>query len=194
MTEDDPTIELDRSAELASSPVRDALGRLARLVLLCVALGIAAGFAWYRLAPTPAFVARGEELVFRKDLPGEYVAMDGWFAVIGAVAGVIVAVAVLRRGPLGPWRVVAVPLAGFLGSGVMWAVGHALGPDSPVLGAAVGPQAVLYGPLDVNAKGVPLVWPVVSLAVLTFALVWSSRDEQAADRSNALDGPPDGAS
>jgi len=170
---------------------------LALLLVLCVVLGLVGGLVWYLVAPTPAFLVEGGQLMYRKELPGEYVAMDGWFAVIGAVAGLLVAVVVLRRGPLTMARVVAVPLAGLLGAWVMWRLGAALAPASSGLNADAGSLpsgTVLHGKLDLNAKGVLLIWPVVSLLVLTFALAFSGRAEpepaqhQPADDGGALVG------
>jgi len=157
-----------------------ALLRVAvRFGLAAVVLGAVVGFLWSLLAPVPTFVATAQGLLYTDNLPGEYVAADGWFAVLGAAAGVLVAVVVLvRRGVsgVGIGTVVAVAALGVLGSLVAWRAGHSFSPADPGADgdgrAAIG--ATVHGALDLSAHGVLLVWPVASLVVLTFALVWEA--------------------
>lgn len=168
---------------MSSPPV----ARLLRWVALAGVLGVVTGVAWYLLAPTPAFVLRARGVGYAKDLPGEYVAMDGWFAVCGLVAGVVVAVAVLlRHGAAGltAWLVARTAALGLIGSLVAWWTGRLLGPaeEEPPGARVVG--TVFHGALELTARGVLLIWPVTTLAILTFAVAWSSRELPATEAAS----------
>lgn len=154
--------------------------QLLRLAALCAVLGVVVGVAWLFVAPTPVLVAGrpGDGLYYRSQLPGEFVAMDGWFAALCAVAGLVVAVVVLRRGSIGVSTVVAVAVTGVLGSLLAWGVGYLLGPDDPKQSPSMVEGAVRHGQLTLEARGVLLVWSIAALAVLLFALAWQGPESE----------------
>ena len=157
---------------------------LAAVVVLSAVLGVVMGVVWSVVAPTPALVAGQGGFYYASELPGQFVAMDGWFAVLGAAAGVVVAVVALARWTPDWLVVTAVAVSGLLASLLAWAVGHALGPSRPHYSASLAAGATAHGQLTLTAKGVLVAWPVLALAVLMFALAWQyarpAEDEPAA--------------
>ena len=107
---------------------------------------------------------------------------DGWFAIVGVLAGIAVALAVYlatRPGRVVP--LVALAVGGVAGALVAWRTGAFLGPGDLVSSAASLPVGHrLDAPLKVSAYGVLLTWPMA--AVITFFGV-----SAGADASPALD-------
>lgn len=134
--------------------------------------GLLAALVWWLVAPTPAFhVVQGSvDLVTPSGKA--FAAAEGWFAVVAGLAGVVCgAVAYRWTRRSGVAVVLGLAAGGLLASLVMWRVGSWLGPD-PVLVQAKGaaPSDTLHLPLELRAKGVLFVWPIVSV-VLCFGLV-----------------------
>lgn len=127
------------------------------------------GVGWWLLAPLPQLVRRADGVVPAG--PAEAaVAADGWFAVCaavaGALAGIVVAVAVRRDRLAG---LAGLTVGGALGAVLAWQLGMLLGPG-PVADAAARVSAGdrFAGPLRLSALGVLLMWPMTA-AVLFFA-------------------------
>jgi hypothetical protein len=166
---------------LAGPVERRRLRNAGLLFAFTAGLGVVAGVVWFLVAPRPQFVAVDGGLVYASDLPNEYVAMDGWFAVIGAVCGLITAGAVLwaaRGGRAGLAAILGVAAASVLGSLVAWGVGHLLAPSREGGDSAQAIGTVLSGPLAIEAKGVLLLWPIVALGVILFALAWQGPEHE----------------
>lgn len=127
-----------------------------------VAAGLVGSVLWWQLAPevlstqTEAGPALDSEQVVRQ------VGIDGWFAVIGFVGGLVSGVVLLGLRSVRPLLSVAlVVLGGGIASTLMLRVGHLLGPGDPAAvleGAAVGTTAPLD--LALQAGGLVWLWPL----------------------------------
>jgi len=170
-------------AESSSSP---SAGRgVLRLVVASLIVAVVMGIVWNFVAPTPKYVATKGAFYFASDLPGEFMAMDGWFAVLGVIAGVVLAAVALLRTRPGTLEVVTLALCGIGGSYLAWGVGHVLGPSRPHATASIVDGTIAHGQLTIGAKGVLVVWPIVSLAVVMFALAWQSSAARSDDAITA---------
>ena len=132
-----------------------------------VFLGLPAGLGWEALSPTAEVVSRPEGVFYTNPEGSDFIAADGWFAVIGAVTGLICsAAAFFRYRRHGVAAVLALAVGGVLASLLAWRLGHLLGPDDLEAGAAAARSGVPFsGPLDLRAHGVLLVWPLASTTV-----------------------------
>jgi hypothetical protein len=107
--------------------------------------GVLLGLAWYLLAPPLPLKKVEGGLAFTSPQPEELAAQDGWFAVLGFVFGVLVAVAAwtLARRHRGPIQLFAL-LIGAIGAGFLaWQVGTQIGQDEyrqAVASAPLGTQ------------------------------------------------------
>ncbi|WP_330176288.1 ABC transporter permease [Streptomyces sp. NBC_01498] len=156
--------------------------RQAAVVALVVALsGVLLGLLWFWLAPRVPLIA-GESAVFLKDTEGEEaIGADGTFVLLALGFGVVSAALVFwfrRRG--GIPLVVGLALGGLLASGLGWLVGWGLGPDDVVAQArAVGEGATFDAPLELNARGALLAWPVAAMIVhLGLTALFGPRDPE----------------
>ncbi|MFD3453670.1 ABC transporter permease [Streptomyces sp. NPDC058691] len=140
-------------------------------VLVAVA-GVLLGALWLWLAPRVPLISDGKA-VYLKDTEGEQaVGGDGTFVLLGLGMGVLtgaVAFWRVRRGGVGV--VLGLAVGAVLGSLLAWRMGVWLGPTSDLIAhaKAVGPKKVFDGPLQLQAKGALLAWPVG--AVLTHLLL-----------------------
>ncbi|MGH3328543.1 MAG: hypothetical protein ACRDPT_12235 [Streptomycetales bacterium] len=135
------------------------------LTALVALLGIPAGLLWTAVAPEIGVVVRGHEVYFTNPEDPGFIATDGWFAVIGAVAGLLTAALAFAA-----WRGVAAVLGlavgGVLASLLAWRLGYQLGPAEPDLhGPAVAAGARLAAPLDLRALGVLFAWPISAITL-----------------------------
>ncbi len=143
--------------------------RVAALVLgSLMIVGVLAGVLWWWLAPQPVYRVESDGLYFLSGQPQEYVASDGWFALVvvgvGAVAGVVVWIRNARHALGG---LAGLMVGGLLGAGIAAAVGLGLGRADP-WAAAVGTTAV--GPLELRA------WSVILLEAGMAVAVWLALD------------------
>ncbi|WP_299531144.1 ABC transporter permease [uncultured Streptomyces sp.] len=150
-------------------------------VVLTVA-GLVLGLLWLWLAPRIPLVS-DDTAVYLKDSEGEEaIGADGTYALIALGLGVVSAVAVFlwrRRG--GIWLVAGLALGALLGSLLGWGVGVWFGPTSDVVAHAkqVGEGVTFDAPLELNAKGAVLVWPIVAMAVhLALTAAFGPRDPE----------------
>ncbi|MFI6692417.1 ABC transporter permease [Streptomyces sp. NPDC050433] len=151
-------------------------------VTLAVALsGVLLGLLWLWLSPRVPLIA-GDSAVFLKDTEGEEaIGADGTFVLLALGFGVVSAALVFffrRRG--GVPLVVGLALGGLLASGLAWLVGWVLGPDDVVAQArAVGQGATFDAPLELNARGALLAWPVAAMLVhLALTALFGPRDPE----------------
>ncbi|MER5884462.1 DUF2567 domain-containing protein [Streptomyces sp. NPDC001941] len=153
------------------------------LVLVLVALaGALLGLLWLWLAPRVPLVSDARA-VFLKDTEGEEaIGADGVFALLALGFGAVSAgVVFLLRRAGGVPLVVALALGGLLGSMLGWGLGTWLGPTHDVAAHAVsvGQGVTFDAPLDLNAKGALLAWPVAAMVVhLGLTALFGPRDPE----------------
>lgn len=155
------------------------LGRDAAVILGWFAvLGVVGGVLWWVATPLAEWTRTRDSATMDEQMLGASVAADGWFLVIAAVGGLVsgfVLTAWRKRDPVA--TVLLVALGSALACGLMYLVGHTLGPGSyqeALRTARVGESVPV--PLSVQAKGVYLVWPVGALFT-SLAVLWGTRDE-----------------
>lgn len=156
--------------------------RQAAVVTVALALsGVLLGLLWLWLSPRVPLVA-GDSAVFLKDTEGEEaIGADGTFVLLALGFGAVSAALVfLFRRTGGVPLVVGLALGGLLASGLAWLVGWGLGPDDVVTQArAVGQGATFDAPLELNARGALLAWPVAAMLVhLALTALFAPRDPE----------------
>ena len=138
-------------------------------VVMGVVVGAALGVIWWRLAPRVPLVVRPDSARPQGFQPDGYLAADLAFAILALIAGIAIAVGLvrMRREHLAPTLVGAL-LAGFIGSPLMWFIGEHLGAvDIEGLSATVTSDLVVDGPLRLSMPALLLVWPIASVFVIT---------------------------
>ncbi|MFG3493626.1 DUF2567 domain-containing protein [Streptomyces sp. NPDC047928] len=145
-------------------------------------LGVALGLLWLWLAPRIPLVSDGRA-VFLENTEGEgAVGADGVFTLIALVCGAVSAAAVFllrRHGGIGV--VLGLALGGLLGSVIGWGIGTLLGPTHDVVAhaRAVGEGVTFEAPLELNAYGALLAWPVAAMVVhLALTALFGPRDPE----------------
>jgi hypothetical protein len=141
------------------------------LVVVHVLASVLTGVAWWWLAPPVDYL-----VLDGRAFPGtetEYVqiiAGDGWFVLLGGVAGAACAAVLLLRRHGGPLLSVGLALGGVLGSVGAWGLGVLLGPGrlADLVATAEEGAVVTAGP-ELRAYGALLVWPIVALVVALVA-------------------------
>jgi hypothetical protein len=148
-------------------PRRGRWVALAALGLLVLA-GLVWGLLWWRIAPTAATTVE-DGAIFLNGHDELMAAQDGWFAILGGVAGALLSAVwpvLTRRTP-----VIGV-VAGLVGSAaaglLAWRIGTLLGPDPLKAQFLAGVKApitplVLHTPIAVLVA--PLAFAVVRLAM-----------------------------
>ncbi|WTW94407.1 hypothetical protein OG216_13850 [Streptomycetaceae bacterium NBC_01309] len=133
---------------------------------ICLLVGAAAGAVWYAIAPDiPKIIVDHVEYLRPSAPPEAEIARDGWFALIGSVVGLVLAILAFWKGRKYSIGVaVGLGVGGLLGSYLAYKVGGALGPDT------FGGQLLerdgrieFEEPLRVQAKGVLYLWPMASV-------------------------------
>ncbi|MFI9774945.1 AAA family ATPase [Streptomyces sp. NBC_01003] len=148
--------------------MRTELREAAVVTVTLAVCGLLLGALWMWLAPHVPLVADAQA-VYLKDTEGEQaVGVDGTFTLLGVAFGVVSAVAVFlwrKRG--GVPLVVALALGGLLGGLLAWRFGIWLGPTQDVAAHAkeVGKGVTFDAPLELNAKGALLAWPLAAMIV-----------------------------
>jgi hypothetical protein len=151
---------------------RDQLQTVIGPALVGIGVGAVMGIVWWWIAPTERWI-KGEDGLGPQQLTSPaWFAADGWFLILGVIAGLILTTLAWfwwRSRPIA--LVVGVLLGGSLLAAVAWALGGILGPPDPNGAAsslAVG--ATVDGSLGLRAMGV-LAAPLVSaLALLSLLL------------------------
>lgn len=117
-------------------------------------LGVVGALVWNGVVDLPRFTRTADGATMDAlELSGMF-AINGWFAMIGAVAALVAGAALLvtrHREPV--WMVVAIGAASLLGGWLMDKVGEALGPGDPapiLRGAKVGVSAPVQLHLSSN--------------------------------------------
>jgi len=160
----------------AVRPAR-GLGAIALLLLSALALGALVSLIWWQVAPQPQLVVT-EDGIYPDDFNNaSWFGADGWFLLLGAAAGLVLAVLAwnwIRHRPM--IALATLVLAGALVALTAWWLGGLLGPPDPsqadiAAGEAAG--ETVSEPLGLRALGVlfaPAVVAVATFVVLAAAL------------------------
>ncbi|GAB1690464.1 DUF2567 domain-containing protein [Krasilnikovia sp. M28-CT-15] len=166
------------------------------LTVLVIALaGVPLGLIWTWLAPSvPVLNAGANGIVVNDPSPEEYIAADGWFAILGCAFGLIVAITawlVLRR-HRGPVLLLGVVVGALGAAATAWGVGREVGLHAyEQWQQSSSPGATYSAPPDLHAYGTLLVPAFVAVIVLTLMAGWSSDPDLK--RPGARPGPGRGA-
>jgi hypothetical protein len=150
----------------------------AAFVAACtVLLGAPAGLLWSALAPHAHIAISASGATFADGATEVFVAGDGWFLAVCAVAGLLSGfLAWLGARRSGPYAVVALAVGGLLAAYVGAKVGRRIGQDELRAAAAAGRPGTYVANVVLQAKQAVLAWPVAALATFV-ALVAGRRDE-----------------
>lgn len=140
----------------------------------CLLAAVAVGAIWHAVAPDLPRVVVGHNPYSTAKTPDEgEIARDGWFGIIAAATGLLLALLGFWKGRKhGVGVALGLGLGGLLGAYVAYKVGAALGPDQfweavdkkhPDAGPTE--QIPFDEPLRLQAMGVLYLWPMVSLVV-----------------------------
>ncbi|ROO83981.1 hypothetical protein EDD29_1491 [Actinocorallia herbida] len=154
-------------------------------------VGVPAGLLWVWLAVRPEYIIVSGKAHLLDPETQDLIGADGRFAAVCAAFG-------LAAGALAYWRggrgrdvalVLALGTGGLLGSFVAWWLGHRFGLAAFTRAVASGADGTrVLGPLDLQAKGVLTLWPLVS--VIAFGVLEAL---DVARRLPAADGGQPGA-
>jgi len=132
-------------------------GPVVVVVLAAVALGVATGQVWRLVAPRVPIVKLERGFAYAEGQPEQPVAADGWFGLLGLIAGVLAAVMAWRvlRHRRGVVVLSALVLGSLVGGWLGWWLGVGLETASFEARAAAAPGgATLDAPLSLRATGV----------------------------------------
>ena len=140
------------------------VARGALVVVLCVVLGALAGVVWWKVAPVAQVRIESNGGFFVDPDPEQYVASDAWFGALTALVGLGAGLYVWRVTRSWPLvAVVGLTLGGVLGSLVAWQVGKVLGRVDVDAVTKLPVGTVVAVRLDLVAKGLLVVFPVVAV-------------------------------
>jgi hypothetical protein len=162
----------------------------ARVALVIALLGVPLGLLWAVVSPHAPVVITRDGAVLADYRQEVFVGADGTFALIGLLTGVVVGAAVyLWRRARGPWMALGVALGSLAGGYVAWKTGHQVGLDEFRRLVEEGRNGQRFvRPVDLRAKGVLFVQPLVAVIVYVLAAGWSRFDDLG--RVDAGDGGP----
>jgi hypothetical protein len=135
-------------------------------------LGPPAGLLWATISPDVRYVVVDKAAVFADPETQVLIGIDGRFAVITAVAGILCGIAAYAAG--GRQRDIALVLGlaagGVVATVLAWRVGHLVGLDTFQRLTRTAPTGTeLTGVADLRARGILVFWPV--LAVGTYGVL-----------------------
>ncbi|WP_436773852.1 hypothetical protein [Yinghuangia sp. YIM S09857] len=133
---------------------------------ICLLVGVAAGAVWFAIAPDIPKIIVDHVEYLRPNAPTEAeIARDGWFALIGSVVGLVLAIVAFWKGRKYSIGVaVGLGVGGMLGSYLAYKVGGALGPDTFGEQLLERDGRIAFDePLRIQAKGVLYLWPMASV-------------------------------
>lgn len=157
------------------------------VVAACLVVGAIVGLIWEQITPRVPLLATQEGVFQTSPETETSIALDGWFAVCGVIAGIVLA-------PLAFWRfrrqgvatALALTVGGLAGSYLAFKVGVRLGPDGIMEQVRrIGLGKRFDQPLDLKAKGVLLLWPIASMVIF----LGLSAGFAPADREEPVAGP-----
>lgn len=190
-----------------SSPAGRGAGRDVVVVLgSLLVLGLLCGVLWSLVASPAEFTKVSNGASMDEDQIGRQFAVDGWYVVIGALAGLGAGLVLAWKRSRDPLLTTVLLVVGsVLAAVVMALVGHLLGPGDPraaLRAAKVGghvPQRLdvglrpvrPFGPYLRDTAALYLCWPVGALAGALFVLL--GRAPERPDRDADGEGPEPGA-
>jgi hypothetical protein len=158
---------------------RDLLRDLAWVVGYFVVAGIVAGLVWWQVVTPPYFIRTASGGVMDQAELGRRIQADGWFLTIGAVAGLVGGIVLIRwRAHLPLVTVLVGSALSLLGGGIALALGKVLGRSDVnqlLKSAKVGAHVV--DKLDVISPLVLLAWPIGFL-IGAVAVLWGTKAQQ----------------
>ena len=156
--------------------------------------GVLAGLAWWLLTPLPEATRVGDAASLDPEqLTGE-VAIDGGFAVIATLVGLVSGVVLLGWRRRDPVLVVVLSVVGAgLASLVMVGLGRLLGPGDVVAALRALPDGGKAPvPLRLHAPGVALLLPAATALGALVQLWVLRRDDRTDDETDGPNGPGSG--
>ncbi len=154
--------------------------REAAIVLGCfAALALVGALVWWQVASLPHYLVGPQGGAMDEEQLSKQVGIDGWYAVIAAVGGLVAGtVLALRFQRDLVLTVVLLVLGGGLAAWVMRTVGLAVGPPDPhslLTGAEQGTRVPIR--LTVTMPAVYLIWPVAAL-LGSVGVVWGTEPKK----------------
>jgi hypothetical protein len=146
------------------------LGVVTAVAVATTLLGAPAGWLWAALAPRVEVIKHADGFAYAEPEPEQAIAADGWFALVGLVAGISLAVLawVLLRRYRGVAMLVGLIVGSLAGAALAAWVGYRIGSagfnqikESALVGAR------LEAPLRLRMTGMPgVLWPIRPTGVL----------------------------
>ncbi|GAA2407850.1 hypothetical protein GCM10010191_15390 [Actinomadura vinacea] len=161
--------------------------------LIIALLGLPAGLLWTEISPKVTYiVVQGQALLAEPEGQGP-IGVDGRFALIAVVAGVLCGAAAYLAGGRGNDLPLVLGLAagGLAASLLAWRLGHQIGLDAFQRAVRRAPDGrTVTGVAQLRATGILVFWPLLGVAVygVLEALV---KRLPAGDRGEAGIGQPD---
>lgn len=160
-----------------------------------VALGAVMGLIWWWVAPTEQWTVVKDGALVPADIGfNAWFAADGWFVVLGVIAGVLLTLICWRRGRRSPVAlVVGVIVGGALLSLTAWSLGGVLGPPDPKSVADTAELGSLVeGALGLRALGVLCAPLLTALTTLALLIASAHVEEPPAEPAPPVDSAVDG--
>jgi hypothetical protein len=146
-------------------------------------VGAVAGVVWWWISPQPGYRIETDGLYFLSAQPQQYIAADGWFAVLTVTIGLAAGITVWVRCSRDPLAgLLGLAVGGLVGAAVTATVGMVLGRSDPYS----GPVGTLsQGPLEIRAWSVLLLEAGMAVAAWLIIDVLVVRSEVSAPEPSA---------
>jgi hypothetical protein len=131
------------------------------VLVVVSALGWPLGVLWQAIAPNVPVLVVSDGAIYNDPQPEQFMGGDGWFAVMGLLFGIVVAVITWifckkLRGPLG---LAVLAVAGTIAAVIAWKVGRQIGVPEYLAGLHSAPEGTHLGkPNDIRIEELRL-WP-----------------------------------
>lgn len=171
-------------------PVGPTLKAGALLLLAAVVAGVPFGFLWRWIAPDTSVVKTRVGPYPLDPQPEQYIAADGWFALLGFALGIAVSLAAwwLLRRHRGPIMLAAVALGSLGAAAVGWQAGRLPGHAAFARWVAtVAPGTHGTQPADLRGYGVLLVPAFAAVITYTLLAGWSHEPDLAVGAAPAAE-------